>query len=299
MLRQDWQDHLPPAESFVIRNKYTMQDLIEIMAFLRSEQGCPWDRVQTHASLRKNLLEETYEAIDAIDSGRPEKLCDELGDVLLQVVLHAQLAMEAGQFDFSDVVSSISRKLISRHTHIFGEDRAETPEEVIETWEKNKIIEKGLSSQAQVLEDVPRSLPALQRSYKVQQKAAQVGFDWVDASGPRAKIDEELKEIEAILASSRQKVLAGRLNPEAADKAVAAEVGDLLFAVVNYARHLKVQPELALNGTTDKFIRRLSRVEELARLHDSNMADLDLAALDLLWEKAKTEERAGENHEAG
>lgn len=294
MQNENWQDRLPPAEAFEMREKYTMQDLVDVMAFLRSDRGCPWDRVQTHASLRKNLLEEAYEAIDAIDSGIPDKLCDELGDVLMQAVLHAQLAMEQGQFDFTDVVSAICRKMISRHTHIFGDDSAATPDEVIDTWEKNKLIEKGLTSQAQVLEDVPRSLPALQRSYKVQQKAAQVGFDWDDSSGPRAKIDEELLEIESILSSTRHAVQTGGLDQETADREVAAEVGDLIFAAVNYARHLKVQPEMALNNTTDKFIRRFTRVEEMARLHGQDLGDMDLQAMDLLWEKAKAEERSGE-----
>ena len=141
------------------------------MAFLRSDGGCPWDRAQTHASLRKNLVEEAYEAVDAIDSGCPDRLCDELGDVLMQVVLHAQLAMEAGDFTFDDVVTAICRKMISRHTHIFGDDHASTPDEVLDTWEKNKLKEKGFKTQSQVLHDVPRSLPALQRGYKSSAKS--------------------------------------------------------------------------------------------------------------------------------
>jgi tetrapyrrole methylase family protein/MazG family protein len=264
------------------------------MAFLRSDQGCPWDKAQTHASLRKNLLEEAYEAIDAVDSGSPERLCDELGDVLMQVVFHAQLAMEAGEFSFDDIVGSICRKLISRHTHIFGDDHAATPQDVIDTWEKNKLKEKGLADQSQVLNDVPRSLPALQRSYKVQQKAAQVGFDWDDASGPRSKIREELQEIEECLEMSQRAVQTGRLTPEAADRAVAGEVGDLLFAAVNYARHLKVQPEMALNGTTDKFIRRFTRLEEMARQHGQDLTKMDLTAMDQLWDRIKIEEKAGQ-----
>lgn len=293
MSNSNWQDSLPPADSFKLKDRYGMQEFIDIMAFLRSDSGCPWDRVQTHASLRKNLIEEAYEAVDAIDSGNPARLLDELGDVLMQVVLHAQLAMENGQFTFDDVVTAISRKMISRHTHIFGDDHAETPDQVLNTWERNKLKEKGFKSQSQVLEDVPLSLPALQRSFKVQQKAAQVGFDWDDASGPRSKISEELLEIENELAAAHQDVQAGKISAEAADRLVAAEVGDLLFAVVNYARHLKVQPEMALNGTTDKFIRRFARVEEMARLHGQTLEDMDLAAMDLLWERAKTEEKEG------
>ncbi len=289
-----WQDKLPPAGSFIIKDQYKMQELLDIMAFLRSDAGCPWDRAQTHASLRKNLLEEAYEAIDAIDSGDPRRLCDELGDVLMQVVFHAQLAMEAGTFTFADVIGAICRKLISRHTHIFGDDQALTPDAVVDTWEKNKLKEKGLQNQAQVLQDVPRSLPALQRSYKIQQKAAQVGFDWDDASGPRAKIDEELKEIEHCLAENQKLLHAGRLTPDAADRALAGEVGDLLFAAVNYARHLKVQPEMALNGTNEKFIRRFSQLEVLAREHGQDLAEMSLAEMDVLWERVKHEERKGQ-----
>jgi tetrapyrrole methylase family protein / MazG family protein len=165
---------------------------------------------------------------------------------------------------------------------------------VIDTWEKNKLKEKGLQSQSQVLQDVPRSLPALQRSYKVQQKAAQVGFDWDDASGPRAKITEELQEIEDCLTENQRLLHAGRLTPEAADRALANEVGDLLFASVNYARHLKVQPEMALNGTTEKFIRRFTRLEAMALEHGQDLAAMSLAEMDLLWDRVKQDEKIGE-----
>ncbi len=286
MQQNDWQDNLPPAEDFKIQDSYTMDDLISVMAFLRSDKGCPWDREQTHKSLRANLLEEAYEAIDAIDSGRPERLCDELGDVLMQVVFHAQLAMEAGQFTFEDVVASICRKLISRHTHIFGSDQAETAQAVRETWEKNKLAEKGLKNHTQALEDVPISLPALQRSYKIQQKAAQAGFDWDDAVGPKAKIYEELDEIETELNSAHQELRQDRL---------AGEMGDLLFAAVNYARHLKISPEMALNQTNEKFIRRFRRVEEIAETHGQTLDEMDLAAMDRLWDMAKAEEKAEAN----
>lgn len=292
MFNNSWQDPLPFDDSFINQDRYAIDDLVEIMAFLRSDRGCPWDREQTHASLKKNLLEEAYEVIDAIDNGIPEKLCDELGDVLLQVVLHAQLAREAGQFDFNDVVRCICRKMISRHTHIFGQDRAASPEEALDTWEKNKLIEKGHTSQAQVLQDVPRVLPSLHRSFKVQQKAAQVGFDWDDASGPLAKINEELEEIMKIRASTQQAVEKGEMRQEIADRAVAGEVGDFLFAAVNYARHLNVQPEIALNQSTEKFIRRFSRVEELAGRQGFAWNEMSLATMDQLWEQVKEEEQA-------
>ena len=287
----NWQSGLPSAEAFALKEHYTLDELLVIMAFLRSDKGCPWDRVHNHDSLRQNLLEEAYETIDAIDSGSSERLCDELGDVLMQIVFHAQMAYEAGAFDFNDVVTAISRKLISRHTHIFGEDRAETPEAVLENWEKNKKREKGLKTQSQVLTDVPRSLPALQRSYKVQQKAAQIGFDWDDAAGPRAKITEELDEIEQSVQASRFAVAHETMDGAAANRLVAGEVGDLLFAVVNYARHLHIQPEMALDQSTEKFIRRFASVEELALERGLVLDEMSLSSLDQLWDEIKCRER--------
>lgn len=279
------------SDTFTVKDRYSIDELRTIMAFLRSENGCPWDKVQTHDSIKKNLLEEAYEAIDAIDSGIPDRLADELGDVLMQVVFHAQMASEQEQFDFDAVVSGICRKLISRHTHLFGDDKADTPEAVLDNWEKNKLKEKGLQYQSQVLQDVPRSLPALQRGFKVQQKAAQVGFDWDDAEGPKAKITEELAEIEAICAETQAQVAAGQMSVEQAGREVAAEVGDLLFAVVNYARHLKVQPEIALTRTTDKFIRRFAQMEVLAAEDGNEIDEMSLTELDALWETAKLAER--------
>lgn len=270
---------LPPAESFVMKEHFTVAELLDLMAFLRSDQGCPWDREQTHRSLRQNLLEEAYEVIDAIESGKPDRLCDELGDVLMQVVFHAQMAQEAGAFTFSDVVAAICNKLISRHTHIFGPDRAATPDAVIANWEKNKKREKGLDSQTQVLLDVPRALPALQRSYKVQQKAAQVGFDWDKADGPRQKIEEELAEIKE---ASNQDHLED-------------ELGDLLFSVVNYARHLKVQPEMALNRSTEKFIRRFAALEARAEASNLKLGALSLSEMNRLWDDVKQDEKGGKS----
>lgn len=270
---------LPPAESFVMKEHFDITELIDLMAFLRSDQGCPWDREQTHRSLRQNLLEEAYEVIDAIGSGKPDRLCDELGDVLMQVVFHAQMAQEAGAFTFSDVVTAICNKLISRHTHIFGPDRAATPDAVIANWEKNKKREKGLDSQTQVLLDVPRALPALQRSYKVQQKAAQVGFDWDKADGPRQKIEEELAEIKEAFDQDR----------------LEDELGDLLFSVVNYARHLKVQPELALNRSTEKFIRRFAALEARAEAGNLKLGTLSLSEMDRLWDDVKQDEKDGKS----
>ncbi len=269
---------LPLPESFRQKESFAMDKLLTLIDFVRSDGGCPWDRAQTHASLRQNLLEEAYETADAIDSGRPDRLCDELGDVLMQVVFHAQLAAEADLFDFNAVVSGICNKLISRHTHLFGADEAATPDAVIDNWEKNKRLEKGLQNQTQVLSDVPRSHPALLRSYKVQQKAAQVGYDWPDGEGPRRKILEELAELDVVTATDKDPVRQGKLEDE---------LGDLLFSVVNLARHLRVQPELALARATDKFIRRFAAAETLAREQGDELGSLTPEQLDALWQQAK------------
>ncbi|NLV47848.1 MAG: nucleoside triphosphate pyrophosphohydrolase [Clostridiaceae bacterium] len=249
------------------------------MSFLRSEQGCPWDREQTHQSLRENMIEEAYETVDAIDSGSPERLCDELGDVLMQVVFHAQMASEQNRFNFSDVVAAICRKLITRHTHLFGSDQASTAEAVIDNWEKNKKREKGHKNQTQVLQDVPKTLPALQRSYKIQQKAAHVGFDWSDVSGPKQKILEELKEIEAAIQQTDKRP----------NDSLESEVGDLLFSVVNYARHLRIQPELALNRSTEKFISRFAAMEKMTSAK-GGLENMTLDQMDALWNAVKQEE---------
>jgi tetrapyrrole methylase family protein/MazG family protein len=257
---------------------YTLEDLKDIMAFLRSPEGCAWDRDQTHMSLRRHVVEEAYEVVDAVESGRPERLCDELGDLLMQVVFHARIAEEDEGFAFEQVVDGICRKLVSRHTHVFGADEAESPGAVVQNWEKNKRVEKGLVSQASVMEDVARTLPALMRSEKVQQKARQVGFDWNDPSQVEAKVREELEEI-AEARSLRD------------GDAIASEVGDLLFAVVNYARFLGVQPEMALNESTDRFVRRFRHVETAAVDSGRELVQMTLDEMDVLWEQAKRTER--------
>ena len=257
---------------------YTIEDLRDIMAFLRSPEGCAWDRDQSHLSLRRHAVEEAYEVVDAVESGRPERLRDELGDLLMQVVFHARIAEENGEFDFGGVVDGICRKLVSRHTHVFGVDLADSPEAVVDNWEKNKKMEKGLTDQASVMEDVPRTLPALMRSEKVQSKARRVGFDWTDVADVEAKVLEEFEEIKD-----------ARLHRDAA--AVASEIGDLLFAVVNYARFLDVQPEMALNEATDRFTRRFRHVETSAANSGRQLVQMTLAEMDVLWAQAKQVER--------
>jgi tetrapyrrole methylase family protein/MazG family protein len=258
----------------MMKEKYDFNDLLQVMERLRAENGCPWDREQTHESLKIYMIEETYEVLEALDSGDMGKFCNELGDLLLQIVFHAQIAKENGVFDINDVTTEICQKLISRHTHIFGDAKADTAEQVIENWEAIKKKEKQLKSQTGVLKDVPSNLPALMRSYKVQQKAAQVGFDWDDIEDVFGKVDEEIQELRDVYRSK---------NVER----ITDELGDALFALVNLSRFLKIQPELALTGTVNKFIRRFEYIEQQSAKEGKKLEDMSLAEMDVLWNEAK------------
>jgi tetrapyrrole methylase family protein/MazG family protein len=220
------------------------------------------------------MIEETYEVLEALDAGDMKKFCNELGDLLLQIVFHAQIAKENGVFDIDDVTTEICQKLISRHTHIFGDARADTAEQVIENWEAIKKKEKQIKSQTGVLKDVPSNLPALMRSYKVQQKAAQVGFDWDDIEDVFGKVDEEIQELRDVYKSK---------NVER----ITDELGDALFALVNLSRFLKIQPELALTGTVNKFIRRFEYIEQQSAKEGRKLEEMTLAEMDVLWNEAK------------
>ncbi len=256
------------------KEKYGFNDLLEIMAKLRSENGCPWDREQTHESLRIYMIEETYEVLEALDAGDKDKFCNEMGDLLLQIVFHAQIAKENGDFDINDVTTEVCQKLISRHPHIFGDVKADTAEKVEENWEAIKKKEKKLKSQTGVLKDVPSNLPALMRSYKVQQKAAQVGFDWDNIDDAFSKVDEEIRELRDVYKSN---------NVER----ITDELGDAFFALVNVSRFLKIQPELALTGTIGKFIRRFEYIEQQSTNAGKKLEDMSLAEMDELWNEAK------------
>jgi tetrapyrrole methylase family protein / MazG family protein len=255
--------------------RWPLDPLVETMARLRAPDGCPWDREQTHLSLRKYLLEEAYEAVEAIDAGDPEHLCEELGDVLLQVAFHAQVARENGDFDMHDIIYAITAKLLRRHPHVFGEGSAETAADVVRNWEAIKRTEKGGGAPKSVLAGVSTALPALSRAEAVQKKAAKVGFDWEDVQGPVAKVREELQEVLAADAEQQE-----------------GELGDLLFAVVNLARMLKVDPEVALTGTTNKFMRRFRFIEEQAALQGRSLTEMTISDMDSLWEGAKEAEKA-------
>ena len=257
---------------FQYKDFYDVRDLEEIVRILRAPGGCPWDAEQTHESIRRNFLEEAYEAVEAIDEGSPEHLEEELGDVLLQVVMHARMEQEAGRFDLDGVADGICKKLIYRHPHVFGDVSVSGTGEVLTNWEELKRKEKGQATNTDALEAVARALPALWRAEKVQKKARKAGFDWPDVSGALDKLSEELEELKTAVAEGTN---------------VEEELGDLLFSAVNAARFLKVDPEDALNGATDKFIGRFRKVEAQAAAQGKAMEDMSLEELDALWERAK------------
>ena len=260
---------------FTLKDRYTYEDLLEIMRILRSPERCVWDREQGHKSIRRSFIEETYEAVEAIDNEDPVLLQEELGDVLLQVVFHAQIEAEAGRFTMDDVADGVCKKMIYRHPHVFGTAEAKTSEDVLANWDALKQKEKHQKSTTDALESVARSLPGLIRAEKVQHKAAKVGFDWDDVSGALEKVREETAEV--------ARAVAGDGDPS-------EELGDLLFAAVNVARFLKTDPEEAISRTTDKFIRRFAQVEQAARDAGKDLADMSLAEMDALWDAAKQKE---------
>jgi tetrapyrrole methylase family protein/MazG family protein len=249
----------------------------ETIAHLRAPEGCPWDRKQTHLTLRKYLLEEAYETVHALDAQDADALREELGDLLLQIVLHAQIATEYGEFTMADIVAGIQDKMIRRHPHVFGDVKVSGAGEVVRNWEQIKAEEKkDKPRNGSVLGDVPRDLPALMQAETYQKRAAQVGFDWPEVSGVKAKITEEIAEIE---------------SAEGDD--IHREVGDLLFAVVNWARWLQVEPETALREASARFAARFARVEEAAKAQGREMTAMTIDELDVLWEQAKADTDAG------
>ena len=245
--------------------------LLRLMAQLRAPGGCPWDREQTHRSIRHNLIEETYEALDALDAGNMAGFQDELGDLLLQVVFHSQIASEAGQFDFDAVAKMIADKLVRRHPHVFGRKKADTSREVLKQWEAIKKQEKQSHS---IFSEIPRSLPALLKADKIQRKASRVGFDWTQVKDVLAKVEEELRELKSAHASGKRRHFA-------------EELGDLLFATVNLARYENLDPEDLLNQATRKFVKRFQQVESAVHKRGRQLEDCTLAELDALWDAAK------------
>jgi tetrapyrrole methylase family protein/MazG family protein len=249
-------------------------ELVDIIAVLRAPDGCPWDREQTHMSLRRNLIEEAYEAVDAIETGDDGELADELGDILLQVVLHAQIASEQGRFDIQDVSRAIVTKLVRRHPHVFAGTRADTPAEVMTRWDAIKRTEKPESG---LLDGVARTLPALTYAEKISRRAASAGFEWDTVDDVWDKVVEETEELKATSVGSS----------EAED-----ELGDLLFTLVNVGRKMGVDPEQALRGTCAKFIRRYSEMEREAAAGGRTLEGMGIEGMEALWRRAKERERA-------
>jgi len=263
----------------VTSNQAAIEELISVMDKLLGEGGCPWDREQTHESLARYLIEETYEAVEAIQKGDQEGLCEELGDILLQVVFHAALAKKAGHFDFADIARGVSRKMIQRHPHVFGDLKLTNSEQVLNRWEGFKQKE----GKKYLLQGIPRQLPALMRAEKLQEKASRVGFDWPDAQGAIEKIKEEIDEVNAAQSQAQ----------------LEEELGDLFFALVNFARLKGIDAEKALQASNNKFISRFNYVEKEVIASQKKWADYTLPELDALWDKAKDYERQAGQQKMG
>lgn len=261
-------------KDFEFKEEYTIDDLLNIMEILRSPKGCLWDREQNHQSIKMNFIEETYEAVEAINKADAEMLKEELGDVLLQIVFHAQMEKEEGRFDFADVADGICKKLIERHPHIFSDTKVSNTDEVLSNWDEIKRQTKQQKSTAEAMEAVPRELPALMRSTKIQKRAAKQGFDWPDVKGALDKLQEEVDELSAAIREG------------SADK-IADELGDVLFSAVNVSRFVKLDAEDALTAATDKFMARFSFVEKMAAEEGLDISKTDMAILDKLWNQAK------------
>lgn len=258
--------------NFVRKPQYGYEDLLEIIRQLRSEDGCPWDKAQTHQSIRRGLLEEAYEAAEAIDNDDPVLLKEELGDVLMQVVFHADIESDAGRFTIDDVCDGVVKKLLFRHPHVFGSQHEDSPESVLVSWDKLKRQEKGQKTVADSMDSVARSLPGLWRAEKLQKKAASAGFEWPDVQGALDKLEEEVAELRRAVEE---------------DGDVPEELGDVLFAAVKVGRFCACDPEDAVNGTCEKFIRRFRAVENGAAAQGREVSQLSLEEMTALWNEAK------------
>lgn len=259
--------------------KKPIDQLLEVMRRLRGPDGCPWDREQTIESLKSNLIEETYEVVDAMESGDRSELKEELGDLLLQVVFQAQIADEEGAFNFDDVAGAIADKLVRRHPHVFGDVQADTPDQVIRNWEKIKKTEKGGETPRSLVEGIPRHLPALSKAHLVQKRVAKVGFEWDEISGVVAKLEEELAEVKEAMAQQ-----------DAA--AIREELGDLLFSTVNLSRYLGHESEELLNENIAKFMRRFQGLESRLHREGREIGNCSLDELEAVWQDVKKSERA-------
>ncbi len=268
----------------MMKKRADIQKLVDLVERLRGENGCPWDREQTRESLKPMLIEEAYEVLDALDGAGPAELKEELGDLLFQVVFHAQIAQEKGEFRLADIIDRLHEKMIRRHPHVFGDADLKTSQDVLKNWEDIKAAEKGVESSSRpdseksLLDGVPSRLPALHRAYQMTAKASRVGFDWTRLEDILVKLQEEIAELrEAHAAQDKGKL--------------ADEVGDLLFVVVNVARFLGIDPETALRRTNAKFDRRFRHVEAAIKQRGLELRNTPLADMDALWEEAKKAEK--------
>ena len=259
---------------FENKPSYNVYDLQRLMSLLRGPGGCPWDSEQTHESIRRNLLEEAFEAAEAIDECDMGHLLEELGDVFMQVVFHADIAEKAGHFDLDEIADATCRKLVRRHPHVFGDVRARNGSESLVFWEDIKREEKMHCSASEAMNSVARSLPALWRAEKIQKKAAKVGFDWPDYSGALDALRSELHELESAIVSGG---------------GIAEELGDLLFSAVNVARAFDIDPEQALGSSSDKFVSRFAHIESAARSQGRRLEDMTLDEMEALYQQAKLE----------
>ena len=254
---------------FLCKESYDLRDFVALVSYLRSPNGCPWDQVQTHESIRRNFLEETYEACEAIDTGDLVHMREELGDVLMQVLFHTDIEREAGHFDIDDVADAACKKLVYRHPHVFRRDEPDTPD-----WDTMKQRERAQTTTAEAMDSVARSLPALWRCDKIQAKAAKTGFEWPDVHAALDKVDEETRELRAAVASGDT-------------EAIGDELGDLLFAAVKVARFAGIDPEQAAHAACEKFIRRFSAMETAAANDGTALEQCTLAQMLSLWQQAK------------
>lgn len=254
---------------FLCKESYDLRDFVALVSYLRSPNGCPWDQVQTHESIRRNFLEETYEACEAIDAGDLVHMREELGDVLMQVLFHTDIEREAGHFDIDDVADAACKKLVYRHPHVFRRDEPDAPD-----WDTMKQRERAQTTTAEAMDSVARSLPALWRCDKIQAKAAKTGFEWPDVHAALDKVDEETRELRAAVASGDT-------------EAIGDELGDLLFAAVKVARFAGIDPEQAAHAACEKFIRRFSAMETAAANDGTALEQCTLAQMLTLWQRAK------------
>lgn len=262
------------AKDFEIKQRYNIDDLVAIIKVLRAPGGCPWDREQTHESIKKNFIEETYEVVEAINKNSSDMLREELGDVLLQIVLHTQMEEEKGSFTFDDVANDIVQKLVIRHPHVFADVVADNTAEALNSWDAAKLKSKGQKTQTESMLSVPRELPALMRAQKIQHKAAKIGFDWDNADGAFEKLYEEINELKTAMEHGSR-------------AEIDDELGDVLFSCVNISRFVGADSEEALTASTDKFLSRFALVEQMAKEQGIDMKSSSIEQLDELWDKAK------------